>query len=270
MAVSLLVFVVGTCLSGLATGNAVGTESTVKAKGTLTVKGLRVSSGAVEGSMVHFGKDSAYTAGTDAAGEFVIQHAGASMLSLDPYNVLHIGAPSVQAQGLDVAGELTLGGVKQWRLAHIEDFSTGTAVGWSRPDVSTCGGVNMLGGYCKFGQGEVTKSFGPLPKHNQLRIKGTYHFIDQWVGESAYLKLDVGRDGGPTVVWSERHSQDGQKNGLNVCGQPGTPEGKFSVPFEVTVPHTATTLAATFGSTMDSQDPCDESWGVSGLEVYVL
>jgi len=245
--------------------------STVKAKGTLTVKGLRVASGAADGSMVHFGPDSAFAAGTDSAGQFVIQHAGASMLSLDPKNVLHIASPTVLAQGLDVAGELTLGGVKQWRLAHYEDFSNPAgAVGWSRKDVSSCGGINMLGGYCKFGQGEVTKSFGPFPAHTQLRIKGTYHFIDRWIGESAFLKLNVGRDGGPTVVWTDRHSEDGQTKGMNVCGQADTPEGKFAQPFEVTVPHSMAMLEATFGSTMDSQDACDQSWGVSGLEIYVM
>ena len=127
----------------------------------------------------------------------------------------------------------------------------------------------MLGGYCKFGQGEATKSFGPLPVHSQLRIKATYHFIDQWIGESAYMKVDAGRDGSPAIVWSERHSQGGQKTGLNLCGQAGTPEGKFAVPIEVVVPHTLPTAQVTFGSTMDSQDPCDESWGVSGVEIYV-
>jgi hypothetical protein len=244
--------------------------STLKAKGALTVTGMRVASNAAEGSLVHFGADSAYTVGTDATGQFAVQKAGTSLLSLDQSNVLHVGSANIQAQALDVSGELKVGGVAQWRLVMAEDFLAGAAMGWSRQEVSSCGGVHMLGGYCKFGQGEVEKSFGPLPPHTQLKIKATYHFIDQWIGESAYLKMDVGRDGGPAVVWSERHSQEGQqKGGVNVCGQAATPEGKFATPIEITVPHTLSTAKLIFGSTMDSQDPCDESWGVSGIEVYV-
>jgi hypothetical protein len=31
--------------------------------------------------------------------------------------------------------------------------------GWSQSGVSTCGGINMLGGYGKFGGTEVSKEF---------------------------------------------------------------------------------------------------------------
>merc|ERR1719217_914641 len=186
---------------------------------------------------------------------------------MDASSVLQINAPRLEVQSLNVAGDMTVGGVAQWRLVAAEDF-TSAGAGWSRGDVTKCGGISMLGGFCKFGKDEVKKSFSGLPPHKQVRIVATYHFIDRWIGESGYLKMNIGRGAGPVLVWSEQHTQQEAKHGLNLCGQEATPEGKFSVPIDVSVPHTEDSVAVTVGSTMDSSDPCDESWGISGFEIW--
>merc|ERR1719506_2286507 len=168
---------------------------------------------------------------------------------------------------VDVSGGVVVRGVRQWAMVTAEDFSM-TGAGWSRPEVTMCGGVSMLGGFCKFSGGEVNKTFTGLPPHKQLRIVATYHFIDRWIGESGYMKLNIGRGGGAVPIWSEQHTQAEAKHGISLCGQEATPEGKFSVPIDVSVPHHEDTVMVTIGSTMDSSDPCDESWGVSGFELW--
>jgi len=241
-----------------------------KPRGLLTMRSLRVAGRGAEGSRVYFGRDRRLSLGTDSAGNFVVEQAGKPVpfFSLDSQNTLRLGAQRVEAWSLEAAGGLSVRGVRQWQLVHVEDFSSQGA-GWSRSQVSRCAGVEMLGGFCLFSRGEVNKTFVGLPPHQQLRVVATYHFIDRWIGESGYMKLDIGQNACPTVVWSEQHAQQESRNGVNVCGQNGTPEGKFAVPIDVTVPHHQDSVQLTFGSTMDGADPCDESWGVSGVELHV-
>lgn len=242
----------------------------VRPKGLLTVSGMKVASTADQGSKLYFGPGSEFSLGTDPAGNFEISQASESvpLLSLDSKNDLHLSAQRVEALSVDATGGITIRGVRQWALAHTEDFSF-QAAGWSRAEVSQCAGIHMLGGFCKFGHGDVNKTITGLPPHTQLKIVATYHFIDRWIGETGYMKLNIGQENCNVVVWSEQHTQGESKNGLSLCGQAGAPEGKFAVPIELVVPHTQDSLVIGFGSTMDDADPCDESWGVSGVELYV-
>jgi hypothetical protein len=231
---------------------------------------MRVSNPGPEGSKLFFGASSEFAMGTDSAGNFVVQQANVprALMNLDTADTLHLGSTRVEAMSLDAQQGISVHGVKQWQLVYSEDFSVEGA-GWSRKEVSSCAGVNMLGGFCKFSRGEVNKTFTGLPPHKQLRVVATYHFIDRWIGETGYMKLDVGMNDCPTVVWSERHAQSEAKNGLSVCGDAGTPEGKFSAPVDVTMAHHKDSVTVGFGSTMDDADPCDESWGISALEVHI-
>lgn len=241
----------------------------VRPKGLLTVSGMKVASTKPEGSLIHFGPAAEYAMGTDAGGNFVVLKNGMPpVLSLNTANHLKLAAHKVDMQQLEVSGDVLLKGVRQWAMVAVEDFSS-VGDGWSRPEVTHCGGVSMLGGFCKLGAGEVNKTFAGLPPHKQLRVVAQYHFIDRWIGESGYMKLNIGKGGSLVPVWTEQHAQQESKNGLSLCGQAGTPEGKFSVSIDVTIPHVTDSVMVTFGSTMDDSDPCDESWGVSGVEVYV-
>lgn len=253
------------------TALAAGTTPSVSSKGMLTLRSMRVASSGPEGSMMHFGPNSEFTMGTDSAGNFVVQQAAnptSPLLLLDAKDTLQIGSSHVKALSVDTAGGITVAGVRQWQLLFAEDFISAQTSGWSRPEVTQCAGVQMLGGFCKFSNTEVNKTFSGLPPHKQLRIVATYHFIDSWQGESGYMKLSVGQDNDFVTVWSEQHAQENSKNGLNLCGNAETPEGKFSASIDVMVPHNTDTLSVSFGSTMDDVDSCDQSWGVSGVEVY--
>lgn len=237
-------------------------------KGLLTLRSLRVANSGAEGSKVFFGTGSEFAMGTDSAGNFIVQQASAAapLISLDSQNTLHLGSARVEAQSLNAVNGISVRGVKQWQLVYSDDFSSG-ASGWSRPESSECGGVFMLGGFCKFSTGEVNKTYAGLPPHKQLRVVAKYHFIDRWIGETGYMKLDIGMNDCMVPVWSEQHKEDGGKNGINLCGDAGTPEGKFSVPVEVTVPHHTDSVSVAFGATVGG-DPCDESWGISAVEIY--
>lgn len=258
-------------VTGVSLGLAVLAEASLMSthkKGMLTTQTLRISDNSPEGARLFLGRRSEYSVGTDTAGNFLIRGPHTAFLEVDTEDTLRLGSKRVETSDLYVSAGLSINGVKQWQMAHQEDFSS-RAAGWSRQEVTQCGGVNMLGGFCKLSSGEVNKTFSDLPAHKQLRITATYHFIDRWVGESGYLKLNVGKESKHVVVWSEQHSQEFGKNGLSLCGQSETPEGKFSAAIDVTVPHTENSVEVAFGSTMDDSDPCDESWGVSGLELHV-
>jgi len=242
----------------------------LRPSGLLTVRSLRVAG--TGGSRLFLGQPgSGFTIGTDASDNFLIEQGsvtGKALIVLDQQNVLRFSAARVEAQALDASSGISVRGVRQWQLAYVEDFAK-PGIGWSRAAVTQCGGVNMLGGFCKLSQGEVSKTFSALPPHGQVRVVGTYHFIDRWIGETGYLKLDIGQARAPVVVWTEQHSQEMSKNGVSLCGQSATPEGKFSALIDLVVPHTLDSIRLDFGSTMSDSDPCDESWGVSGLEIYV-
>mmetsp|Transcript_79837 Transcript_79837/g.229182 ORF Transcript_79837/g.229182 Transcript_79837/m.229182 type:complete len:328 (-) Transcript_79837:87-1070(-) len=262
------------------------TPPRLRPQGLLTMRSLRLAGNGAEGSRIFMGPKADISIGADAEGNFLVQKApGATLLALDAQNVLHLNAVQTRMVSLEVSGGggVSIGGVKQWQLAHCEGFSEEghTALGWDKPEVTHCAGVFMLGGYCKFSADEVNKTFTGLPPHTSLRVRAVFHFIDRWIGEAGYLKLDLGdtyegrsvtgetvKARKPVVVWSEQHAQGASTNGLSLCGQSSTPEGKFAVSIDVTVPHVEGSIQLTFGSTMENNDPCDESWGVSGIELW--
>jgi len=170
-------------------------------------------------------------------------------------------------QGFSFTGDLKVRGIKQWKLFFEEDLSGDNASGWTKNVITECGGIRMLGGYCQFGGGEFKKFFGDIPDHSQIRIQATYHFIDAWDNEAGYMRLNNGRNGELQYAWIERYSAFVGSNGINVCGG-RWPEGKLSSPIDVVIPHKNHNITIGFGSTIE-QDPCDESFGVSGVRIYV-
>lgn len=195
---------------------------------------------------------------------FLVSSKVTDILTYKEAGNVHLNAATVQsATALQVDGEFALDSVKQWQLVYIEDFANPT--GWTHNANSACAGVIMLGGYCQFSDTQVEKLFAGLPPHRELKIASVFHFIDAWIGESAYLQVQL--DGKMEYVWSENHKAGQAGTGINVCGGHHA-EGKFASNIEVVVPHEENELLVAFGALLD-QDPCDESWGVSVFEVYI-
>lgn len=167
--------------------------------------------------------------------------------------------------GLDYIGNLKVRGVKQWNMFKEEDFSE-KAEGWTNDKVSSCSGIEMMGGYCKLSKGETVKEFTDLPPHEQIRIQANFHFIDAWNGETGYMKLGQSEDN-MNYFWTDSYNSFRSEGGINVCGGKW-PEGKFSSPIDVVLNHTKDSIRISFGSTLD-MDPCVESFGVSGIRIYV-
>eukprot|EP00929_Paragymnodinium_shiwhaense_P007435 TRINITY_DN111355_c0_g1_i1.p1 TRINITY_DN111355_c0_g1~~TRINITY_DN111355_c0_g1_i1.p1 ORF type:complete len:310 (-),score=82.52 TRINITY_DN111355_c0_g1_i1:100-1029(-) len=250
-------------------------------KGLLSARSLRVApSQAAQGaSRLFFGApEHEVSIGTDAGGSTFAVQKGAEPAPLVALNwgaipaqdSVHLASPRVQVQSLESRAGYSVKRVHQWQLVRSEDFNA-PPVGWNIQAVTSCGGIHMLGGYCKHAAGEMRKVFKGLPAHRQLRVKAVFHFIDRWAGESGYMKLNTLRDVTPTVVWSEMHRQKlEQTTAVSLCGKPHVAESKFTANIDVTLDHNSDTLDMIFGSTMDAAaaDPCEESWGISSIEVY--
>ncbi|XP_026190191.1 uncharacterized protein LOC34622774 [Cyclospora cayetanensis] len=251
--------------------DAAATDSPVVQAG-MVVGQLRVAPASGRNALIGIGNDvDQFQMGIDSSGSFIIASPRSTILSVDDEDTMHIHA-NLSTSSLDLQGPLTVRGVPQFRTTHREDFTSGSAEGWDNPAsheiVSSCAGISMLGGYGKFAKGEISKVFKQLPPHNELRVKAVFHFIDAWVGETGFMRLDTGADGGLAYAWTERHSQDFEQNAVNACGGP-VGEGKFSTPIEVVVPHDKDSVTVSFGSTIETDDPFDQSWGVSAIEIAV-
>lgn len=165
-----------------------------------------------------------------------------------------------------IAEDVVVGGVKQWKLVRHEDFNSGPAIGWSLLETSSCNGKDFfVGGHCRIATGTVKKVFDHLPPHQQVRVTGRYHFIDNWKGESAFLQLNN------QYVWTDHTSPHvTHASGIDMCGSTQYAEKKMSTPVDVTMPHSDSFLEVAFGSTgSPSEDPCHRSFGVDDVMVYV-
>ena len=105
--------------------------------------------------------------------------------------------------------------VKQWELKHHDDFENEKSLdGWSDKRTSHClQNINNkhLGGHCNFSFNEVSKTYENLTNHKELRVNALFHMLDEWNGESAYMKING------KIVWS-RIGRHNKKKGLNICG----------------------------------------------------
>jgi len=207
--------------------------------------------------------EKSYTLGASQDGDFNVVRDGAS----EPYlsfkadgglksNLLKLSANNIDAKG-GFVGENAQGDVlRQWSTISSDTFSADVDVidksrGWSLEtpeegmslDVAKCGGVTMLGGPSDsagmggFHRGEVSKIYENLNNHTFVRVSASFHFIDLWLGEFAYMKLSGGSkaaaasSSSSTTVdeyaWTKSyHAASGMgtpdhrhpPSGVNVCG----------------------------------------------------
>jgi hypothetical protein len=211
--------------------------------------------------------DNTVSIGVTATGDFEISQGGTAVLTIDSNGDTSIGSTSTSTKSLSYSGSFTAGGVPQWKLVKNENFWSEPS-GWSNNEITTCGGAYLLGGYCVLSRGEEAKEFTGLPTHTTLRVTATFHYIDAWNGETAFLQLNSGTDGANEYVWTDRYDSTMAVNSINICGATYG-EGRFAVPIDVFIPHTADSVKLTFGSTVD-QDPCDQSWGISNVNILVM
>lgn len=168
---------------------------------------------------------------------------------------------------------LIVNDVPQWQLVYMEDFSLNDGkfvCEEGKYTVETCGsGLFMLGGPKSLSSQTVKKTYQNLPSHDRITIKATFHFIDQWGGETGFMKMSVGKNGKLEYVWTETYDESDYTHTVDVCGSE-VGEGRFSAPIEVSMPHTADVVTVAFGSTLSlAPDASPGHYGVSSVEVYV-
>lgn len=188
------------------------------------------------------------------------------MMTVKASGAVTLDAQVLTTANVSVKGGLSMQGVSQWQLIQVEMFDGASAQGWSVDRVTVCGGATMMGGYCELSSESTSKTFTGLPLHSQVRIVATYHFIDQWQGESAFMRSEV--NGNLGIVWTDRLSLDASATGYNLCGSDRYPEMKFASLVDVVLRHSRDSLQVEFGSTLDEQS-CTHSYGISGFQIYI-
>eukprot|EP00916_Digyalum_oweni_P002481 GHVL01004575.1.p1 GENE.GHVL01004575.1~~GHVL01004575.1.p1 ORF type:complete len:258 (+),score=16.72 GHVL01004575.1:83-856(+) len=157
-----------------------------------------------------------------------------------------------------------------WALLSLDTFDS-PASKWSQQERSFCGTSSdmFLGGHCKFASTTTAREWTDLPKHSIVRITGRIHFFDEWTGEAVHISIEGAK------MWSHSHNWCPQimtyichNSGINSCGH-DYPD-KLSVYFDITYPHSSLKLKLAIGSTLNENiDPCDASWGVDDVAMYV-
>ena len=159
--------------------------------GGLSVSSLTVNAGDGLESRVTLGPGAMHFTLSADGGAFAVRSNNHTALTISPDGSVEVQGNLHTHGALRVDGPLNYRGLSQWFLARAEDFSSSCSA-WSNCTRSQCGAApRMLGGYGAFAGGEVSKLYVRLDSpHTELRLKATFHFIDRWVGESAYAKLD--------------------------------------------------------------------------------
>ena len=201
-----------------------------------------------------------------SSNDFSLSENNYPLLTITEQNQINFLSKTLSLNETYINGNLKIKGINQWKLIYEENFEE-SIEGWSNNTISKCNGITMLGGYCIFSKGETEKIYDKLPEHSMIRIQANYHFIDNWNGESGYLKINNGNNGEMNYIWIESYTAFEGNYGINVCGGK-MPEGKFSSPIDVVVNHNSDSLKIAFGSNLE-MDPCDESFGISGIRIFV-
>ena len=261
-----------------------------------------------------------YTLGVSKDGDFNVQRDGAP----EPYlsfkadgsvqsNLLKMSATNIDAASGFSAVDAAGGIVRQWSTVASDTFTmnkeedkykgwevaSAESEGGMSLSVQKCGGVTLLGGPSEgdansgFHRGEISKTFGNLRNHSAVRISASFHFIDLWLGEFAYMKVSSGgksassTSGGSAAavvdeyVWTKSyHAASGMgtanhkhpPSGVNICGDKNVIENDFVSNIDVSVPHNMDYLTVTFGTKLPPTAGAavgGASWGLSRIDVEI-
>ncbi len=206
-------------------------------------------------------------------GDFVISKNREPVLLVQGNGNVGIKAKRVVTKDLLVEGAMFFKQNRQW-YAWKEEIFTESGVdtvsgqikegfGWTYGEVTRCGGVSMLGGYCKLST-NVSKEFTAIPSHSFIRVEASLHYIDQWQGEAAFLKIG-NSPRNLEYVFTDFYDGSKAQNGLNICGTP-FPESRFQTLVDIMVPHSESSVILFFGTNLE-KEPCTASFGISVVRI---
>jgi hypothetical protein len=272
-------------------------ETKVRTKGNVAGVGeLKLSAPTGKSATFRLGRDIAqsYSISANSEGEFNIRQGNKE----SPYlavkgNSVKTNTKVLKGKDVDAGEGYAVGSMLQWGLAVSDTFDIATGKvknstrGWEAEhasmdmEIQSCGGVTMLGGPGAFTVGEVSKVYTGLRKHSAIRVVATFHMIDLWMGEYAYLKISTGAPNAQGIpeseyVWTQSYSAAAstsqQASGVNVCGDEQVVEMKFSVPIDISSKHSSDTLKVTFGTKLGKNAETNlggASWGLSKVDLYL-
>ena len=272
-------------------------EHKVDAKGNVAGVGeLKLSAPVGKSATLRLGRvvEKSYSISANSEGEFNIRQGDKE----SPYlavkgNSVKTNTKVLKGKDVDAAEGYAVGPMLQWGVAVTDTFdiargkSKNSTRGWEAEhasmdmEIQSCGGVTMLGGPGAFTVGEISKTYTGLRKHSAIRIIATFHMIDLWMGEYAYLKVSTGAPNAQGVpeseyVWTQSYSAAAstskKASGVNVCGDEQVVEMKFSVPIDITAKHSSDTLKVTFGTKLGKNAETNlggASWGLSKVDLYL-
>lgn len=239
-------------------------------KSGISMSQLNLNAGEDQPAFINFGQESrVYTVGAKKTG-FFIEYQDEDLLSIDPKGNVVIRTDSVVMNALSTSS-LIIEGVPQFSVYALESFDSMSPfeAGWFGGERNTptmnCSVFTILTGalYSKKlpDMDSFSKHYEDLPDHDQIRLQATVHFVDDWQGESAYMKID------DHYVWTTSHDQRSARGSINVCGNGKFSESKFTVPIDVTLKHSGKKLKVSFGSTLDNT--AIAAFGMSSLTVML-
>lgn len=232
---------------------------------------LRSKDGSDKSARVYLGRGrNSYSVGMNAKGEFSIAFGdplaeGAKGNGGQVHDILVATDKAVSVSSLFAhtvsAQQLRVNNVPQWSLVFQDLYGIGTGAthGWAGAKPMSCAGLHLAA--LDDSHPVMTKAFHHLPPHTQVRLVATAHFIDDWQGETAFLKVN------DHYVWTDSHELRNGAKAINLCGSPLYPESRFSVTIDVSFHSTAESFTLAFGSNMESGSQAQ--LGVSSVAVYI-
>lgn len=169
---------------------------------------------------------------------------------------LYSDVMSVEALRVD---SLRIHNTPQWRMGSLDMFDENVS-GWSGGEVYKCPGFSLLSGQKNPKGDSVTKQFVNLPEHNQIRVEANFHMLDDFQGETCYMKI------GKHIVATKSHDQRNVRGALNICGDVNIPDSSSSVTFSAAVAHAGEDLSVSFGCTVEKFT--NVIFGPSSVAVY--
>ncbi|SOV74372.1 conserved Plasmodium protein, unknown function [Plasmodium sp. gorilla clade G3] len=250
-------------------------DNELSVKGSLTVANLKISSkNNQENGILFVNEESEYKIGLNERSELIISKKNKPVVTIDEHENLNFFNMDLSVKILNIQGILKIMNVNQFQMFVHEDFSNSSNTkGWTGDQffnyTSSCGGINLLGGYGKLSKGEIYKTFENIPSHSQIRIKCNFHFIDNWDNQTAYMKIATDEKEEKYYVWTDTHSQINKQNSINICGNT-TGESKFFSIIDIIIPHNSNKLIIYFGTNIQKDEPNLISWGISNFQIYII
>jgi len=191
-------------------------------------------------------------------GLFTINLEEHEMISVNSEGKVTMNA-DLYVKNLNVNNDIVVGGISQWRLVRSDVFTDQTiSTKWNFENYLQCPAFSMITTTRKT---PITYTYLNLPAHTQVQLQATVHFIDDWQGETAYLKVD------DEYVWTKSHGQEVIGHTVNVCGSPLFGETSFTIPIDIAVWNPNKQLKVEFGTTLD---PGVTAYlGLSSINLYI-